>query len=79
MVFPMNCKDDSRPPRAGRVELQLASGVATFRLQVVNKEERITLRGSSKIEKTPDPLVVDVETTFPPHCNCTRASARKQL
>jgi hypothetical protein len=40
-VFPMNCKDDRRPPRAGRLELQLVSGVSTFRLQLVNNEERI--------------------------------------
>jgi hypothetical protein len=77
-VFPMNCKEDSKPPTEGSLALQLERGVLTTRLQSVNSEERTYCRGSKRIENTPLPLVVALETTFPaPHCSCTRASRSK--
>jgi hypothetical protein len=75
MVFPMSCKGDLKTPRAGSLALQVERGVLTTRLQSVNSEERRNCRGSNSIENTPAPLVVVLETAFPPpHCSCTRAS-----
>lgn len=73
-MLPLNCKGDSKPPTEGSVALQLERGVLTTRLQSINTEERTYCRGSKRIENTPLPLVVALETTFPtPHCSCTRA------
>lgn len=76
-VFPMNCKAETKAPTAGDLALQLASGVLTTRLQLVSNEESTYCRGSSTIENIPDPFVVALETIFPLHCNCTRASEEK--
>lgn len=74
-VFPTSCKGERKTPRAGSLALQVERGVLTTRLQSVNSEETTNCRGSNSIENTPAPLVVVLETAFPPpHCSCTRAS-----
>ena len=66
-VFPRICKDENNPPTDGSVALQLERGVLTAKLQLFSSEGRRNCNGSKRIENIPDPLVVELETTFPPH------------
>lgn len=73
-MFPTNCKEESKWPRSGKLASHLASGVVTASLQLASTDESIYCSGSKTIENTPDPFVVALDTTFPPHCSCTPAS-----
>lgn len=59
----------------GKFALHDAKGVLTTSLQPERSVERTKFSGSKSIENIPERFVVAVETTFPPHCNCTKASA----
>lgn len=62
-------------PPSGRAELQVDRGVLTTKLQLLRSEDRRVLNGFKNIVNTPALSVVVLETTVPPHCSCTAASA----
>lgn len=59
----------------GRAALHVDSGVDTTSLPLFKSELRIIVAGSSRMENTPLPSVVALETTAPPYWSCTWASA----
>ncbi|KAK3005352.1 hypothetical protein RJ639_015869 [Escallonia herrerae] len=62
-VLPTSCKGDSRRPTAGRVALQVESGVLTTRLHLESTLERGNGEGFKTMEKNPDLFVAAFATT----------------